>query len=197
MSENLALNLTHTAAEHPDEIACKLDDAAFNYQLLDNASARIAAMLADKGIEAGDRVAIMLPNVPYFPAVYYGILRLGAVVVPMNVLLKAREVAYYLEDSGAELIFAWHGFLEAAEAGANGPRRRRRGRVGRAGRVRGADLRARPQRRRRRGRGRRHRGDPLHLGHDRQAEGRRAHARQPAQERRRPRSGSSGSASAT
>ena len=75
MSENLALNLTRTAAEHPDEIACKLDDAAFNYQLLDNASARIAAMLADKGIEEGDRVAIMLPNVPYFPAVYYGILR--------------------------------------------------------------------------------------------------------------------------
>ncbi len=118
MSENLALNLTRTAAEHPDAIACKLDDAAFNYQLLDNASARIAAMLADKGIGEGDRVAIMLPNVPYFPAVYYGILRLGAVVVPMNVLLKAREVAYYLADSGAELIFAWHGFLEAAENGA-------------------------------------------------------------------------------
>ena len=118
MSENLALNLTRTAAEHPDEIACKLDDAAFNYQLLDNASARIASMLAAKGIEEGDRVAIMLPNVPYFPAVYYGILRCGAVVVPMNVLLKAREVAYYLEDSGAELIFAWHGFLEAAEKGA-------------------------------------------------------------------------------
>ena len=118
MSENLALNLTRTAAEHPDEIACKLDDAAFNYQLLDNASARIASMLAAKGVEEGDRVAIMLPNVPYFPAVYYGILRRGAVVVPMNVLLKAREVAYYLSDSGAELIFAWHGFLEAAEQGA-------------------------------------------------------------------------------
>ncbi len=118
MSDNLALNLTRTAAEHPDAIACKLDDAAFNYQLLDNASARIAAMLAYKGIGEGDRVAIMLPNVPYFPAVYYGVLRLGAVVVPMNVLLKAREVAYYLEDSGAELIFAWHGFLEAAEKGA-------------------------------------------------------------------------------
>jgi long-chain acyl-CoA synthetase len=118
MSENLALNLTRTAAEHPDAVACKLDDAAFSYQLLDNASARISAMLADKGIEEGDRVAIMLPNVPYFPAVYYGVLRRGAVVVPMNVLLKEREVAYYLEDSGAELIFAWHGFLTAAEQGA-------------------------------------------------------------------------------
>ncbi len=118
MSENLALNLTRTAAEHPDAIACKLDDAAFDYALLDNASARVATMLGSLDVQAGDRVAIMLPNVPYFPAVYYGILRAGAVVVPMNVLLKCREVAYYLSDSGAKVIFAWHGFLEAAEQGA-------------------------------------------------------------------------------
>jgi long-chain acyl-CoA synthetase len=118
MSENLALNLTRTAAEHPKAIACKLDDAAFDYNLLDNASARVASMLQSLGVEAGDRVAIMLPNVPYFPAVYYGILRAGAVVVPMNVLLKGREVAYYLSDSGAEVMFAWHGFMEAAEQGA-------------------------------------------------------------------------------
>jgi long-chain acyl-CoA synthetase len=118
MSENLALNLTRTAAEYPDAIACKLDDAAFDYGLLDNASARVATMLKSKGVAVGDRVAIMLPNVPYFPAVYYGVLRMGAVVVPMNVLLKGREVAYYLSDSGAKVIFAWHGFLEAAEQGA-------------------------------------------------------------------------------
>src|ERR1044072_947822 len=123
MSENLALNLPRTAAEHPDPLACKLADAAFNYQLLDNASARVAGMLASMGVGPGDRVGIMLPNVPYFPAVYYGVLRAGAVVVPMNVLLKAREVAYYLSDSGAEVLFAWHGFMEAAErvaAGADG-----------------------------------------------------------------------------
>jgi long-chain acyl-CoA synthetase len=118
MSENLALNLTRTAAEHPKAIACKLDDAAFDYSLLDNASARVASMLKSLDVQEGDRVAIMLPNVPYFPAVYYGILRAGAVVVPMNVLLKGREVAYYLSDSGAEVMFAWHGFMEAAEQGA-------------------------------------------------------------------------------
>ena len=101
MSENLALNLTRTAEAHPEAIACKLDDAAFDYRLLDNATSRIAGMLASKDIGEGDRVGIMLPNVPYFPAIYYGILRRGAVVVPMNVLLKGREVAYYLEDSGA------------------------------------------------------------------------------------------------
>ena len=112
MTANLALNLTRTAGEHPDAIAVKLDDAAFNYGLLENASQRVAAMLKSKGIGPGDRVGIMLPNVPYFPAVYYGVLRAGAVVVPMNVLLKGREVAFYLSDSEAKLLFAWHGFTE-------------------------------------------------------------------------------------
>jgi long-chain acyl-CoA synthetase len=118
MSENLALNLTRTAAEHPDALSFKLDDAAFDYRTLDQVSARVRAMLASKGVGLGDRVAIMLPNVPYFPAVYYAVLRAGAVVVPMNVLLKGREVAYYLSDSGARVVFAWHDFLEAAEQGA-------------------------------------------------------------------------------
>ena len=66
----------------------------------------------------------MLPNVPYFPVVYYGILRAGGVVVPMNVLLKEREVAYYLGDSGAKLLFAWGDFGEEARPGARGRRRR-------------------------------------------------------------------------
>ena len=95
----------------------------------------------------------------------------------MNVLLKEREVGFYLEDSGAKLLLAWHGFAEAAEAGAAAA---------------GAECvlvdpaefdellgSAEPSRRGRRARRRRHRGDPLHVGHDRHAEGRRAHARQP------------------
>ena len=61
----------------------------------------------------------MLPNVPYFPSIYYGVLRAGGVVVPMNVLLKGREVSYYLGDSGAKLLFAWGDFAEAAEKGAS------------------------------------------------------------------------------
>ena len=66
----------------------------------------------------GDRVGIMLPNVAYFPICYYGALRVGAAVVPMNVLLKEREVRFYLEDPGAKLVFAWHDFAEAAEKAA-------------------------------------------------------------------------------
>jgi len=118
MHENLATILTDTAKRHGDRTAFKLDDVALNYALLDEASARIAGLLRQRGVAEGDRVGLMLPNVPYFPVVYYGILRAGGVVVPMNVLLKEREVRFYLDDPGAKLLFAWHGFAEAAEAGA-------------------------------------------------------------------------------
>jgi long-chain acyl-CoA synthetase len=115
---NLAGIMTASARRRPDHVAVKLDDAEVTYGLLDEGSARVAGLLRDRGIGPGDRVGVMLPNVPYFPVVYYGIVRAGAVVVPMNVLLKGREVAYYLEDSGAKLLFAWHGFAEEAGTGA-------------------------------------------------------------------------------
>ena len=88
MSENLASHLTETAAKHGDKTAVKLDDAELTYKALDGATAHMAGLLKAKGLEPGDRVGVMLPNVPYFPVVYYGILRAGGVVVPMNVLLK-------------------------------------------------------------------------------------------------------------
>jgi long-chain acyl-CoA synthetase len=118
MSENLATILTETAERLPDQTAFKLDDIELSYSMLAEGSARVAALLKSKELEAGDRVGLMMPNVPYFPAIYFGILRAGGVVVPMNVLLKAREVGFYLEDPGAKLLFAWGDFGEAAEAGA-------------------------------------------------------------------------------
>ena len=119
MSENLARILTDTAERQGERTAVKLDDVELSYGMLAEASARVAALLAQKGLASGDRVGVMLPNVPYFPVVYYGILRAGGVVVPMNVLLKGREAAFYLEDPGAKLLFAWHDFAEAAEKGAD------------------------------------------------------------------------------
>ena len=88
MSENLARILTDTVDEHGDRTAFKLDDVELTYSMLGEGSARVAALLKAKGLEPGDRVGLMMPNVPYFPAFYYGILRAGGVVVPMNVLLK-------------------------------------------------------------------------------------------------------------
>ena len=118
MSDNLARILTDTAERHGDRTAFKLDDVELSYPSWTVRRARIAHLLEEKGVGPGDRVGLMLPNVPYFPGIYYAILRAGAVVVPMNVLLKAREVSFYLSDSGAKLLFAWHDFAEDAEAGA-------------------------------------------------------------------------------
>jgi long-chain acyl-CoA synthetase len=115
---SLAQLLTDTAAKFAERPALKLDDSVLNYAILDEGATRVAGLLKDKGVAPGDRVGIMLPNVPYFGAVYYGILRAGAIVVPMNVLLKGREVAFYLKDSGAKVLFAWNGFEEAAATGA-------------------------------------------------------------------------------
>jgi long-chain acyl-CoA synthetase len=116
---NLAKILTDAAARDPDHVALKLDDAELTYGRLEQGSARVAGLLRDRGLVPGDRVGIMLPNVPYFAVCYYGVLRAGAVVVPMNVLLKRREVAFYLGDSGANLLFAWEGFAPDAQAGAD------------------------------------------------------------------------------
>ena len=115
---NFAHELAAAVAEAPDRPAVKLDDLVLNYAFLDAGAQRAAGLLRAHGIGPGDRVGLMLPNVPYFPVVYFGALRLGAVVVPMNPLLKTREVAYHLSDSGAKLIVAWHGFAEAAQGGA-------------------------------------------------------------------------------
>jgi long-chain acyl-CoA synthetase len=118
MSDNLARILTAAAEQSPDEIAIKLDDTEVSYGMLDEGSARLAGLLKEKDVQAGDRVGVMLPNVPYFPIAYYGVLRAGAIVVPMNVLLKGREVGFYLKDPGAEFMIAWGDFAEAAEEGA-------------------------------------------------------------------------------
>ena len=115
---NLADLLSRSAFDHPDRAAIKLDDSELTYGALDKASARLAGLLRDKGVRPGDRVGLMLPNVAYFPICYYGALRLGAAVVPLNGLLKEREVAFHVGDSGAKVLLAWHQFADVASSGA-------------------------------------------------------------------------------
>jgi long-chain acyl-CoA synthetase len=114
---NFAEVLKEAVAADPDHGAVKLDDIVLSYGMLDQAAARAAGAMRAKGVGVGDRVGMQLPNVPYFPIIYYGALRLGAVVVPMNPLLKTGEVGYHLKDSGAKVMFGWHGFAEAAQGG--------------------------------------------------------------------------------
>jgi long-chain acyl-CoA synthetase len=116
---NLATNLKDAAGQYPDRPAVRLDDDVIAYAELDDLTARVAGWLHGRGVEPGDRIGLMLPNVPAFVVLYYGVLRAGATVVPMNPLLKAREVRHYLSDSGAKIVFAWHTAAgEAAEGAA-------------------------------------------------------------------------------
>lgn len=115
---NLASELVDTARAHPDRTALRLGPGTVSYRALDQGSAGIARLLRDRGVAPGDRVAIMLPNTPEFALAYFGALRAGGIVVPMNPLLKSLEVGYYLGDSGARLLFAWHAFADEARAGA-------------------------------------------------------------------------------
>ena len=180
MSLNLGTILQASAADRPEQVAVRLGPRAVRYAELDRAARGVAASLRARGIGPGASVAIMMPNVPEYTIAYFGVLYAGCTVVPLNVLLAAPEVAYHIRDSHAQLLIAHPLFRAPAEKGAaRGGRadrleRRRRRRLPPRAREGGAAPRAPPDR------ARRHRGDPLHLGHDGQAEGRRAQPREPA-----------------
>jgi len=117
MSFNLAVILSESARSGPDRPVAVFDGGQLTYRQLDQASDRVAANLAEAGIKPGDRVALQLPNIPQFLISYFGILKAGAVVVPLNVLLRAPEIAYHLEDSGALVLITWAGVLAEAVKG--------------------------------------------------------------------------------
>ena len=114
MSLNLAQYLDITAKEYPNTTAVIFDDFRMTYAELDVAVKRVASALSNRGIGPGDKVAMMIPNTPFFPIIYYGILNVGATVVPVNVLLKSQEIQYYLEDSDAKAFLVWKLFEEDA-----------------------------------------------------------------------------------
>ena len=109
---NLSVLLEDSANRHPDRDAVVLGDVRLDYQTLNALANQIANLLVSRGIRPGDKVALSCPNLPHFPAVYYGILKTGAVVVPLNVLLKGREVAYHLDDSDAKAYLCFEGTPE-------------------------------------------------------------------------------------
>ena len=117
MDFNLAVILTEAARRVPGKPAVILRDATISYAELDAQSDRVAANLAAAGLKAGDRIGLQLPNIPHFVIAYFGILKAGGVVVPMNPLLKAPEIEFQLRDSGARALITYSGFLdEAAKA---------------------------------------------------------------------------------
>ena len=118
MSFNLAVILRETAQSSPGKPAAIFTGGQLTYRELDVASDRLAASLAAAGLGPGDPVALQLPNIPQFLISYFGILKAGCVAVPMNVLLKAPEVAFQLGDSRARMLITWEGVLGEAAKGA-------------------------------------------------------------------------------
>jgi long-chain acyl-CoA synthetase len=116
---NLANSLARAAASYPSRPAVRQDDLVLTYAELEARAASVAAFARQRGVAPGDRVGLMLPNVAAFPVLYYGLLRAGAIVVPMNPLLTTREVGHYVSDSGVKLIFAWQDARGAEGAGAD------------------------------------------------------------------------------
>jgi long-chain acyl-CoA synthetase len=112
----LSSNLVSAARKHPDRVALRCDALNLTYAEFDAAAARLATLLQRAGVAPGDRVGVMLPNIPAFAVAFYGTMYRGGVAVPMNPLLKAREVEFYLSNSGAKTLFAAPEF--AGEAGA-------------------------------------------------------------------------------
>lgn len=106
---NLAVLLEDSARETPARDAVVFSDTRLSYASVNGAANQVANALVKLGIGVGDKVALSCPNLPYFPIVYYGILKTGAVVVPINVLLKPREIAYHLQDSDAKAYFCFEG----------------------------------------------------------------------------------------
>jgi len=118
MGFNLCDILRQSAARLPDKTAVVLDGRRLTYGELDALSDRVGGNLRAGGLPPGSAVGLMLPNLPEFLVAYYGILKAGGMVVPINPLYRASEVAHYLRDSGARTIVAWEGATPAVAAAA-------------------------------------------------------------------------------
>lgn len=106
---NLATYLDETARRHPGRTAVTSGGRSWSYSELRGEADRVAGYLSGLGLRPGDAVALSCPNIAEFTAVYFGILKAGGVVVPLNILLRPREIAYHLQDSGARWHFAYRG----------------------------------------------------------------------------------------
>ncbi len=111
---NVSYLVEFQAREYPQRTAVILNDTRLTYGQLNALANQFANGLRAIGVKRGDKVALMMPNIPYFPIAYNGILKTGATVVPFNVLFKGREVAYHLKDSDSVALIVFEGFAEHA-----------------------------------------------------------------------------------
>ncbi len=115
---NLGMILRGSANDQPEATAIYFMGQAISFRELDRAASGVATALRERGLEPGDHVTLMCPNVPQFAMAYFGLLYAGLIVVPINVLLTADEVAYHIQDSDSKLLIAHPTFGDPARAGA-------------------------------------------------------------------------------
>ncbi|WP_461536922.1 long-chain-fatty-acid--CoA ligase [Spongorhabdus nitratireducens] len=106
---NLSDFLCRSADVYPDKTAIVCGESRLTYKELQHTALQIARNLQQQGIGPEDKVALSCPNIPQFAMVFYAILATGASVVPLNILLRSREVEYHLQDSGAKAYFCFEG----------------------------------------------------------------------------------------
>jgi long-chain acyl-CoA synthetase len=115
---SIAAILYESAERRPDHPAVELGGTPISYRELWHGARQYAAVLREAGIGPGDRVALLIPNTHHFPLAYYGVLALGATAVPVHALLRAEEIAFVLEDSGAKILVCAAPLLGEGEKGA-------------------------------------------------------------------------------
>ena len=97
--------LDDTARDYPNQPYTIFNDAVRTYAQVKDTADRVANFLASRGVKKGDRVAVFLPNLPHYPAIFFGILKAGAVCVTCNPLYTPNELNYQLNDAGAKVVF--------------------------------------------------------------------------------------------
>ena len=109
---NLSLLVEQSAKRNPKKPALSLGESTLSYEIFYEKVCQVANAISEKGIGFGDKVALLCPNIPQFPIIFFGILKTGATVVPLSVLLKSDEIAYHLNDSESKLFFCFSGTPE-------------------------------------------------------------------------------------
>ncbi|MGY5852781.1 MAG: long-chain fatty acid--CoA ligase [Candidatus Thorarchaeota archaeon] len=109
---NLYEILERTTEEFGGRTAIWFQKKKISYKELKDLTDRLATALAELGVKVGDRVAIMIPNFPQFIISFYGIIKAGGIVTACSALLTEQELAYQLNDSGAETIIAYDSYLD-------------------------------------------------------------------------------------
>ncbi|MDQ1096871.1 MULTISPECIES: long-chain-fatty-acid--CoA ligase [Chryseobacterium] len=109
---NLSFLVEQSAKRNPERHALSSGVTTLTYEVFHKKICQVAHALAKKGIGHGDKVALLCPNIPQFAVIFFGILKTGASVVPLSILMKADEISYHLSDSESILFFCFAGTPE-------------------------------------------------------------------------------------